>query len=45
MIAGKSFWDNPEKTTAILKERTLLSTKVGGFNCSCTRIWKTARSC
>ena len=32
MIAGKSFWDSPENTTAILKERTLLSTKVSGFN-------------
>ena len=32
MIAGKSFWDNPEKTTVILKERTLLSTKVRDFN-------------
>ncbi len=32
MIAAKNFWDNPEKTTAILKERTLLTSKVNTFN-------------
>ena len=31
MIEAKSFWDNPEKTTAVLKERTLLSTKIDSF--------------
>jgi peptide chain release factor 2 len=31
MIEAKSFWDNPEKTTTVLKERTLLSTKIDSF--------------
>lgn len=32
MISSKSFWDNPEQTTSVLKERTLLTTKINNFN-------------
>lgn len=31
MIAGKSFWDNPENAKPVLKERTLLSGRVQCF--------------
>ncbi|MDM8516286.1 peptide chain release factor 2 [Desulfobacterales bacterium HSG16] len=31
MIASKGFWDNPEKNTSILKERTALSLRVDKF--------------
>jgi len=31
-IARDGFWDNPDATTAILKERTLLSQRIDGFH-------------
>jgi peptide chain release factor 2 len=31
MIAQKDFWDVPEKTTSILKERTLLTNRLGAY--------------
>jgi len=31
LLAGKGFWDQPEKSTAILKERTRLSSKIDTF--------------
>jgi len=31
LIAQKGFWDNPEKTPSVLKERTMLSEKIESF--------------
>ncbi len=31
MIASKSFWDHPEQTTSVLKERTVLTTSIRNF--------------
>ena len=31
MIAQKDFWDAPEKTTGILKERTFLTNRIGSY--------------
>ena len=35
MLGAKNFWDNPEKTTPILKERSLLTDQVDGYHKIC----------
>jgi peptide chain release factor 2 len=38
MIAQKDFWDVPEKTTGILKERTLLTNRIGAYQALVTAL-------
>ncbi len=38
MIAAKGFWDSPEKTTPVLKERTLLTNRIEAYQAMLTEV-------
>ncbi len=38
MIAAKGFWDSPEKTTPVLKERTLLTNRIEAYQTLLTEV-------